>query len=426
MSNILGYLSIKNDLLGRNLIITYNLSSPFYSCYLCSQYAEYCANASVPVEYIYLTTNILYNLQILTLDNNDEPLKVYTFNVESELGYKQFQSNITIPIDMLFQGNTTTTTKKSHCHNTYSFLMIGLITIDAFATKEIVTLTHPPIIPGNNRTILCRPGPQYTQLGIDCNKVPIIYPITYTVDECLLLSEPNQTIVTQPINYYPPLYWYSEMVFDNTTPSGAFTICGERYDTLLFKSGLYQAVCYRSPSHGAKIQKSWWITLFLQVMSLESNVGDQQQQQRSHLTTMVIQEARDLLERHCGEFNVASRRLLAINMKIANLYSGGLTPYINQTELCLGLYEYFETHYNHTKNDNFFHLFNLWYIEMFKFIIYPDKTTETKIYLAIGLTTFIILFMICAIGILQFTLKVKVKKTNQNVSIDDPLDKKND
>lgn len=424
MNNTLGHMTIKNDLLGNNLIITYNLSNSFYSCYLCSKYSEYCGNP-ISSEYIYLTTNILYNLQLLTLgsNNNNTPQKVHSFNVESELGYKAFNSNITIPLNILFPSN------KSHCLETYSFLLVGLITIDIVNNKEIVTIIQPSSSTNTSGTdsFQCIPSLQYTQIGIDCNMLPIIHPIRYTVDKCIDTSSSTSNNNPNPppssiLTYYPPLYWYSEMVFDETMSVSSKLLCGERYDSRLFKSGLYQAVCYNSARHQENIAKYWWMTLFIQLLGLESTIGGEQLD-KSEFVREVIYEARDLLERQCDPFHTTMRRggSPSVLGKITSLYNARAT--VNQTELCLDLYHYFEKNYNETRgDDSFIHLFNLWYIELFKFVIYPNKIVETKVVLSVGLTFFILLFLVMAIGIIQFRLRVKVKKTNQYVSLDDPYD----
>lgn len=413
MDNRLGHLTITNDILSNNLVITYNLSDSFYSCYLCSQYTEYC-NIPVSSEYIYLTTNILYNLQLLTIDSNNTPQKVYTFNVESELGYKSFNSNITIPLNMIFPSND------SHCQRTYSFILVGLITIDAVNNKEIVTITQPSLA-NNNNSFPCISSTQYTQIGIDCNMLPIIHPIQYTVDNCVEVERPNTTTIPgkYPIlTYYPPLYWYSEMVFDTTVTTSNKILCGERYDSRLFRSGLYQAVCYNSHQHQENVTKYWWMVLFINLLSLESTIsGDELSAPPS--VKEVIYEARDLLERQCDPYHTIMRGSPPVLNKIISLYKNRVP--VNQTELCLDLYHYFEKNYNQSRgDDSFIHLFNLWYIELFKFIIYPDKIVETKVVLSVGLTFFFLLLLVMAIGIIQFRLKVKVKKTNQFVSIDDP------
>ena len=418
MDNILGHLRIENDLLGNNLIITYNLSSSFYSCYLCSQYGQYCGT-SVSSEYIYLTTNILYNLQLLTLDSNNTPQKVYTFNVESELGYKSFNSNITIPLNMIFPSSSN----KTHCSKTYSFILVALITVDAVNNKEIVTITQPPkTIVLNDTSFLCISSAQYTQIGIDCNMVPVIQPIRYTVDKCVDIIDSNSSTSDNNtthhlLTYYPPLYWYSEMVFDESMTTSGTILCGERYDSRLFKSGLYQAICYNSERHQENISKYWWMNLFIQLLSLESNIDASSIENKSQPMREVIYEARDLLERQCDPFHTIMRGSPVVLAKINSLYGGRVN--INQTELCLDLYHYFEKNYNQTRgDDSFVHLFNLWYIELFKFIIYPNKIVETQVVLAVGITFFFLLFLVMAFGILQFRLKVKVKK--QSVSIDDP------
>ncbi len=417
MNNMLGRVVIKNDLLSNSLVITYKLSDSFYSCYLCSQYTEYCNNP-VPSEYIYLTTNILYNLQLLTLDSNNTPQKVYSFNVESELGYKLFDSNITIPLNYIFPSN------QSHCLETYSFLLVGLITIDAVNNKEVVTIVQPPRVVGGNDNFLCKPSVLYTQIGIDCNMLPLIYPIRYTVDSCVKMKNISTPNIHPILTYYPPLYWYSEMVFDPSMSTSGKMLCGERYDSRFFRSGLYQAVCYNSHSHQENVTKYWWMTLFINLLSLESTISEDELS-RSPLVREIIYEARDLLERQCDPFHTIMRGSPAIIARIARLYKSR-TP-VNQTELCLDLYHYFEKNYNQTRgDDSFIHLFNLWYIELFKFIIYPDKIVETKVVLSVGLTFFFLLFLVMAIGIIQFRLKVKVKKRNQFVSIDDPYDTRSD
>ncbi len=428
MDNILGHMKIMNDLLGENLIITYNLSRSFYSCYLCSQYPEYCG-VLISSEYIYLTTNILYNLQLLTIDANNTPQKVHTFNVESELGYKTFNSNITIPFNMLFpynDNNSNNNDDGSYCLKNYSFLIVGLITIDIVNNKEIVTITHPPIN-SNSNPISCNPSPQYTQLGIDCNMVPLLYPIRYTIDSCVktkIYNASSPSIYYPTLTYYPPLFWYYEMVFDDLLSTKETILCGQRYDEILFGSGLYQAVCYNSKSHQDEITKYWWVNLFIQLLSLESNVdGLYDTSGISPIVREVIYETRDLLERNCD-----SRRKIMkggsqpmVLGKIKGLYRNQSS--INQTELCVELYHYFEKNYNQTRGDNnFIHLFNRWYIEIFKFIIYPNKIVETKVVLSVGLTFFFLLFLVMAIGILQFRLKVRVKKTNQFVTVDNPYE----
>lgn len=414
MDNRLGYLTLDNDLLANNLIITYNLTDPFSSCYLCDQYPVYCGTPLSP-EYIYLTTNILFNLQVLTLSPNGVAQKVYSFNVESEMGHKRFSSNITIPIDMLQPGEANV----SHCQRQYSLIMIGLITIDAVSTKEVVTITHPPI-PQNNHYIACRPDPLFTQIGIDCNMVPVLYPILYTVDECVTIEEENIIIdYSSPnLTYYPPLYWYSEMAHNvNNMTAVLPVICGERYDVILFKSGLYQSICYNSVNHQEVIRQSWWTFLFIQLLTLEANIDS------TPITLsmrQIIAEGRDLLERNCDKKNYSSISPLILYDKINRLYRRRAS--INQTDLCLDLMRYFQLNYNRTYEGDFIHLFNLWYIELFKFVVYPDKVVETKVLLSVGLPFFILLFLVFAVGICQFTVKSKLKKTNQKVNIEDPLD----
>ncbi len=422
MNNYLGYLTVDNDLLSNQLIINYNLNSPFSSCYLCSQYSNYCDKSIVPSENIYLTTNILYNLQILTFDINDTPQGIYSFNVESELGYKKFLSNLTVPIDLLFPVGTD----DNHCRQIYSFIMVTVITIDLFNTKELITISHPSNHI-NNIAIFCRPNPLYTQIGIDCNMIPVLHPIVYTMDECVSIIQPPLNITDGPnestLIYYPPIFWYHELLLRYHNNDSSILLCGERYDITFFQTGLYQSICYNSGHHYDHIKKSWWTSLFIQLITLEMNIDAKLQKNRGNVTIPMMEtiyEGRELLSRTCDmreNYTSLNSNQLTLYQKIENLYN--VRPHINQDDICDEMKSYFRLHYNKSRDDDFTHVFNIWYIELFKFIVYPNKIVETKVLLCTGLTFFILLFIVFGIGIGQFGVTSKLKNSNGNISVDD-------
>jgi hypothetical protein len=264
--------------------------------------------------------------------------------------------------------------------------------------------------------------------------IPVLHPIIYTVDECLSIIQPlpSPEEESTTLIYYPPIFWYHELLLRYHNNDSSNVLCGKRYDITLFQTGLYQSICYNSRQHQERIKKSWWTSLFIQLITLEMNIDSKLQKNRSNMTIHMIKlihEGRDLLSRSCEmKENYTNIRQLAIYDKIENFYT--TRPHINQDDICDELKSYFKLHYYNnrstTDDNNFFNVFNLWYIELFKFIVYPNKTVETKVLLCTGLTFFILLFIVFSIGIGQFGVKSKLKNTYNNITVDDNNDDDDD
>ena len=388
MPNRLGSLVLASDLDAHALQLRVDLTQPFYSCYLCEQYGH-CA--TIPADAIYLTLDAQTNMQVLLLDDADQPVALHHYEVESDRGQHRFVANLTLPLADL--------NRTAQCGARLRLLVAALLTIDEPVNKDLFALAYTPGAPAIN----CTPHALYEAMNIDCAVTPLLYPLVYDTLPCITLSHAgDQPLPPAVLLRRTPLYWFHALVLDNTTAL-PLPLCGEALDALLFRTNLYQQQCY-----GVKADPSceWWDQLLTRYLVLWLNAA-RDGAGNNTLVYGALESMRAQLERACGQ----RRSCLVVKLPVVgDYYTGpdGEDDADNET-LCRALRDYFEAHYREVEGD-FLALFEAWYRSTFHALIYPDHAFTTKTVLFTMSIFFTLLFLVFGVGVAGFRMRIKVKK----------------
>jgi hypothetical protein len=402
-ANALGALTLANDVLGQFLQLRFELNSSFHSCYLCEQYrlAQYCANSSAGADSIYLTLDAQTNLQVLLLDaHSDQPVALRAFDLASDLGRNEFASNLTLPLaDLGLAG-------RAHCGARLRLLVMALLTIDEPVSKDLVALAYTR---GAAQAINCTDHALYQAANIDCRATPLLYPVWYEVRDCAPLRD-ETPLPPAVLRQWPPLYWYHALVMDNSSAL-PLALCGERLDTLLFRTRLYQQQCYAAVPSDPTAACEWWDRLLVRYLVLWLN-GARANTSDNLLVHVSLEAMRAQLERTCTR---RASCLVAELPDFGDYYTRADDAEVEAIEavdnatLCAELRDYFEAHYRATERD-FLALFEAWYRSTFNALIYPDSAFTTKTVLFVLTVFCAVLLAVFGVGIAGFQMRVKVRK----------------
>jgi len=384
VSNQLGLVTLQNDLLAQTLTFRFSASTaPAYSCYLCQSYptSSYC-NTSISAS-IYPAPGLVSDLLLLLLDANGTATAVRRYNM-NESGVVSISLSDLSPTQS--------------CGNPLRLIALLLLTLDVPVAKDLVgMLHHQPAI----EAVPCVPSALYAQIGLDCAVTPLVTPILYRPSACLLLDNGEQAaeVITPPLIYYPPLWWYRAFLLGGAAVP-AHSLCGERYDTLLYASSLYQANC-----NGEDVLTPWY-ALATEMAALQ--LAAQRQGALGLEVNATLREALDLLGRHCEPRQCGAQPdcFESTLLRIRQCYSG--VAELGELDLyaqCDALRAYF----NATYPPDAFTAFHAWFYEAFKFLILPDKQMEVKAILLISTMFFLPLCAGIVLGVLVFKIRVKRK-----------------
>lgn len=390
LPNRLGTLLMASDLDAHSLQLRVDLAQSFYSCYLCEQYggSQYCG--AISPDAIYLTLDAQTNLQILLLDDQDQPVALRQYDVESDLGLHRFIANLTLPV--------TDLNRTAQCGTRLRLLVAALFTIDEPVNKDLYALAYTP----GASAINCTPHALYEAMSIDCAATPLLYPIIYDTVPCVTLLSGGAAEPALPTILYErgALYWFYTLVFDNTTTLPP-DLCGEPLDALLFRTQLYQQQCYGVRTAGAC---EWWNDLLTRYLVLWLN-AERDRAGENTVMRATLEAMRAQLERTCNRRNSC---LVVPLAPVRDLYTDGDDGEDNET-LCLALRDYFEAHYREAESD-FLALFGAWYRSTFHALIYPDRAFITKAMLFAMCVFFTLLFLVFGVGVAGFRMRIKVRK----------------
>ncbi len=385
--NALASLSLSNDLLGETLHLQIDMA-PFQSCFLCAQYpARYC-NASVAPDHLYLTLDVASNVQVALLDSEDRLLLRREYAVESSRGLGQFASNVSLPLIEI----------AGECGAQLRLLVSVMLTLDEPANKDLFALAYDASAPA----LQCDPA--YEATDLECVGTQTLYPLMYTVQSCVQWRESDPPLPPDALTQWSPLYWYHTLVMQNDTRLPP-PLCGERADTLLFETRLYQQQCY-GVAQDARCE--WWDALLTRYVALwlDASLAGVS---GNALVNASLEQMRALLERGCTRRQSC---LVVALPRIADYYT--LAMPIDNASLCAQLHDYFEANYAVVEQD-WLALFTAWYRTTFRVLVYPSKETTTALLLFVMAVFFTLLSAVFAIGIAGFKMRVKVKKTAMRV-----------
>ena len=369
-----GTLSLTNNLLGSEVTLSAVFNDAMYACSVCTRPPHLC-NESKP------STPLHPMMHIRLLDANNNILD-HTHT------------------PLLSIGNDT-------CHNTLRILIGIEIKLSSF-TLHLTPDT--PITEPKDKLIICNSTTLYKEIGFDCLKTPLIQPIVYQVENCLISKQTPAVPIVLPTatERHTALYWYLSCL-DGTLRSNA-TLCGEPVCSILYRSNLYLNQCdVRNDTKHREMTA--WYQMAVQLIVYRLNYGEEQAYRYVWWLVGV-----ELLERHC----YAKQHPLSEDE--TREYNSFFRQFIRQLDEdnsaaeelpCRQIKHQFDALYNKTMSEM---LYNQWYYAAFKFTLMPDRDMEIHAILLICFFCILPFLVFATLGYCVYTLRGKKKWSTAAIS----------
>lgn len=361
VENHLGRIEISHNIIGDEVIIRPDFSSidHYPLCALCEKDTTYCQTKNV----VMANETEIIRARILVFDANLTSPRLLYHNLHVSL----YEATKIIWRPML-----------PLCGETVHFVVVLTLVV------RNVTLYATPLDFSYKTGVLCNASYLYEKIGLDCHTQPYIFPLRYTLDNCLLHEKGMHQAKIPHITTtnFTTLYWYKESLITSSSLPGGEYLCGLPFHEHLLKSGLYHYVCGNQD-----ISLKPWYQLALSFITWRLNHGNLYDSE----TLRVL----DLLERNCDKkesMHVNDERLL-----IPLQHTLG-----NNDTLC----EVIKMHYNNT---TIIPYYKQWYYEHFKTIFLPNHTMGTKV---IVFLVFMSLFVIACVFMSLFTCFYRYRARN--------------